>query len=75
MALIVARVQTIPLAKQLAESALGQPVDEWIAARREDGDSWRTIAVALHDATDGKASFTSEAIRRWYVTKAVEVAS
>lgn len=61
----MARVQTIPPQKQLAESALGEPIEPWIDARRRDGDSWRTIALALYVATDGRVSLTSEAVRRW----------
>lgn len=58
-------MQADPPQKQLAEIALGEPIEEWIAVRRRAKKSWRTIALELHIATAGRASLTSEAVRRW----------
>lgn len=51
--------------QRLASLLLGQPVDQWVRDRREAGDSWRRIAMQLHEITDGQVSLTGEAIRLW----------
>lgn len=57
--------------QRLAEIILGQPIEKWIAERRDAGMSYNRIAVDLHDRTGGQVSVTGEAIRLW----ATEVAA
>lgn len=54
-----------PISKQLAETLLGEPIDPWLAERRERNDSWQTIAIELRDVTGGKASFSGVTVRSW----------
>jgi len=49
--------------QQLAEIKLGTPIDEWVAARRTSGDSWRTIARDLYTETGLVVS--DETLRQW----------
>jgi len=51
--------------QRLANLLLDQPVEKWIQARRDRGDSWRRISIELHDLTSGQVSVTGEAIRQW----------
>ena len=51
--------------QRLASLLLDQPVEKWIQARRDLGDSWRLISIELHDRTSGQVSVTGEAIRQW----------
>lgn len=51
--------------QRLASLLLDQPVEKWIQARRDRGDSWRRISIELHDRTSGQVSVTGEAIRQW----------
>ena len=51
--------------QRLASLLLDQPVEKWIQARRDRGDSWRRISIELHDLTIGQVSVTGEAIRQW----------
>lgn len=59
--------------QRLADVHLGRSLDEFVAERREAGDSWRTIAAALHTATD--LTVSHETLRAWYaVTPQADVA-
>lgn len=60
--------------QRLATQLLGQPVAQWIRARREAGRSWREIAADLDTATGGELVLTHEVLRRWAAT-ATEVAA
>lgn len=55
--------------RRLAHVALqhseGIGLDEWVGARREQGQSWRRIAIDLEKSTG--VDVTHEAMRRWYV--------
>ena len=53
-------------AQRLASITLGQPVHDWIAARRAEGASWRQIAEQLRQQTNGEIDLTHEACRRWH---------
>lgn len=52
--------------RQLADLKLGDdgPLDQWVAARRAAGLSWRLIARDLHTATG--IDVTYETLRGWY---------
>jgi hypothetical protein len=50
--------------QRLAEVHLGRSLDEFVAERRTAGDSWRTIAAALREASD--LSVSHETLRAWY---------
>ena len=51
--------------QRLAGLILGEPVQTWIARRREAGASWRDIAADLRDRSNGQVSVSHEAVRRW----------
>jgi hypothetical protein len=51
--------------QKLASLLLGQPVDQWIAAQRKAGLSWRLIARALYERTNGQVDVTYETLRNW----------
>jgi hypothetical protein len=48
----------------LADVLLGQPVEEWIAARRPK-TSYRQLTRDLRAATDGRIDITEAAMRLW----------
>lgn len=50
---------------KLAGLLLGQPVEQWVQARRDEGMSWRKIEAALEAATNGQVAVEHETIRRW----------
>lgn len=52
--------------QRLATICLGQPVREWIAARRAEGASWRSIADQMYEQTRGEIELTHEAVRQWH---------
>ncbi len=49
--------------RRLATVLLGEPVNEWITAKRAMGMSWRSIANHLEDETS--VSVTHETLRQW----------
>ena len=51
--------------QHLADTILGQPVEQWITDRREAGVTWRAISRDLEDASDGKLRVTEKTIRLW----------
>lgn len=51
---------------QLADYLLGEPLLDWLDARRPDA-SWRRLSLELRDATKGKVDVTPESLRAWYV--------
>lgn len=51
--------------QQLADIALGRPVADFIADRRDAGASYRTIARELHAATGGQVDVTDQTVRAW----------
>lgn len=57
--------------QRIADLLLGRPVEDFIAERRANADSWTSIAIALRDATDGEIDVTGEAIRQWAVALCV----
>lgn len=52
--------------KRLADRLLGESVDDFIVSRRANGDSYRRIARALLDATDGEIDVTEATVRAWH---------
>lgn len=50
----------------LAEQVLGQPLEDWLRPRRENGMSWGRLARELTHATEGKANVSYELLRRHF---------
>ena len=57
--------------QRLADLLLGQPVEEWIAARRPE-TSWEKIARDLTIVTNGQIEVTDMTIRRWMLDPAAD---
>lgn len=55
-------------AQHLADILLDQPVEEWIAERRNQDKpvSWRRISLELRDATDGKCDIAPATLLAWH---------
>jgi len=51
--------------QELATLLLGQPVDEWIQARRADNQPWRIIARDLYERTNGRIDVTHQTLVNW----------
>ena len=51
--------------QRLATILLGEPVADWLQAKRAMGMSWRSIANHLEDETDGQVSVSHESVRQW----------
>lgn len=60
---------------RLADHILGEPVADFIRARRAEGRSWRMVERDLREATDGQIDVTYETLRTWFPDEHVEVAS
>lgn len=52
-------------AQHLADLLLGEPVEEWMAARTAQGISWRFIVRQLAEATDGRVDVTTVTALAW----------
>lgn len=54
--------------QRLAELALGRPLDEYVAEKRNAKPrwSWQLIAEQLAEDTNGQVVVTREALRNWY---------
>lgn len=58
---------TMPTPKrQLADLLTPGGLDNFVAERRDRDASWRSIALDLFTATDGKVNITPESLRLWY---------
>ena len=51
--------------QRLATLLLGRPVLDFIAEHRANGASYRTVALALRDATDGEIDVSDVTVRSW----------
>lgn len=51
--------------QRLAGIILGEPVNDWITARRAEGMSWRLISRSLRERTGGQIDVTYETLRAW----------
>jgi hypothetical protein len=51
--------------QRLADIRLGMPVEAWVRDQREIGETWRTIATMLRDATDGDVIVTERTLMNW----------
>jgi hypothetical protein len=49
----------------IADTALGRPVEDYIASRRSEGTSWRRIAREIAEATGGMVDVTERTLRNW----------
>jgi hypothetical protein len=50
-----------------------EPLEGFVRSRRDSGESWRAVSVALYDATG--ISVAHESLRAWYPDETAEVAS
>lgn len=62
------RMHTATPTRRLADTLLEGSLDEFVAARREQGKSWRIISRELYAAT--KLDVTHETLRSWYRVRA-----
>lgn len=53
--------------QRLASTLLGQPLEEWVAARRLMRMSWKAIAAELSVSTNGQVNISRETLRGWFV--------
>jgi hypothetical protein len=51
--------------QRLADLILDQSIEEFIAAKRTQGRSWRLIARDLFTLTDGQVDVTTQTLRMW----------
>ena len=54
----------------LADTLLEGHLRDFVAERREAGQSWRTIARALWEATDRKVDVTHQTLANWFAEEA-----
>lgn len=52
--------------QRLAATLLGESLALWVATRRGQGKSWKTIADDLSVSTDGQVNVNRETLRAWY---------
>lgn len=52
--------------QKLATLLLGTDLEAFVRERRADGTSWRHIARAIYEATNGEVDVTHETLRVWY---------
>lgn len=52
--------------QRLAGLILGEPLEDFVRARRAEGRPWRHIARDLWEATSGDVDVTHETLRTWY---------
>lgn len=60
-------VETRPTPRMLIEQAMadsGEPLAQFVAARRESGRSWRLIAIEISTRTG--IDISNEALRGWF---------
>ena len=55
--------------QRLAGVLLKQPLTEWVAERRGNGESWESIASLLWHTTSTEVHVSGETLRRWYGEK------
>lgn len=60
--------------QRLASLLLGRDVLDFIEEHYANGTSYRRIAVALRDATDGEIDVSDQTIRSWRLAKQDEAA-
>jgi len=54
---------------RLADTALQQPLAEFVAALRREGQSWYQVSTAIRDATKGEIDINPETLRGWFPDK------
>lgn len=52
--------------QRLATRLLGEPVEDWVRARRPQRKSWRKIANELSQATDGLVDVSPQTLLTWF---------
>lgn len=51
--------------QRLADLLLDEPVEAFVARKRQDGRSWRLIARDIYTLTDGQVDVTTQTLRLW----------
>lgn len=51
--------------QRLADILLGEPVESWVAQRRNEGKSWRRISNELRDETKGDIDVAPPTLISW----------
>jgi hypothetical protein len=59
----------------LASLQLGRPVEDFITEHHADDRSYRWIARALRDATDGATDVTDKTVAAWHRAALVDAAT
>ncbi len=52
--------------QRLASQLLGEPVRDWVRARRPVPRTWRQIAAELRDATNGMVDVAPATLLNWF---------
>lgn len=52
--------------RRLAEILIDEPLESFVATRRDAGRSWRVIARDLWTATDGQIDVTAMTLQNWF---------
>lgn len=60
--------------QRYADLLLGRSVDDFIAERKANGDSYRRISIDLRDATDGEIDVSDVTIRAWHLRSSDDTA-
>lgn len=60
-----------PLLRVQVEQRLGEPLHEYLIARRANGLSWGRIAARIHNATGLYVS--TETVRQWHLAGAPKI--
>ena len=53
------------VADALFTDRVGQPLNDWIADRRDRGDTWRAITRDLYDVTGGVIDVVPQTLINW----------
>lgn len=56
----------------LASMQLGRSVYDFIVERRANDESYRSIAYALREATNGETDVTDQTVRAWHLAAVAE---
>lgn len=52
--------------EELFEAKVGQNLADFVGARRQQNQSWRSIEREMFAASDGSVSVSSVSLQRWY---------
>ena len=63
---VASSLRSVCEALWLHTSTHGYPLSDFVADRRDQGGSWRTISVEIHTATDGAIDLPPQTLLNWY---------